>query len=227
MKLLIITQKVDKEDDISGFFHHWIEKFAQKFEQIYVICLQQGKYSLPPNVRVYSLGKETGRLRIKYLWRFYQYIWNQRQDYDFVFVHMNPVYVLLGGIFWKTWRKKICLWYNHRYGSLITRIAIFVADLVFYTSPFSFTSKFKKAKIMPAGIDTDIFKRDERVFKVPNSILFLGRISPIKNVDILIETANLLDKENINFVLNIVGEAGEKDKEYFEKIKKNLERIGS
>jgi len=36
----------------------------------------------------------------------------------------------------------------------------------------------------------------------------------------LIEAAILLDKQNKNFILNIVGEPGEKDKRYFEKIKK-------
>ena len=28
MKLLIITQKMDCEDPVLGFFHHWVEKLA-------------------------------------------------------------------------------------------------------------------------------------------------------------------------------------------------------
>jgi len=72
---------------------------------------------------------------------------------------------------------------------------------------------------MPAGINTDIFKKDERIRPIKNSILFLGRISPIKGVHFLIEAAILLDKNNVDFILNIVGQAGEKDGEYFKKIK--------
>jgi len=229
MKLLIFTQKVDSEDDILGFFHRWIERFAQRVEKINVICLWQGKYSLPPNVKVWSLGKETGRSKLKYIFRFYKYIWKLRKEYDAVFVHMNPIYVVLGGLFWKIWKKKICLWYNHQLGTLITKLGIKISDVAFYTSPFAFTSRFKNSKIMPAGIDIEIFKNDENIQKIPNSILCLGRISPIKNVDILIETARLLDKEGIDFILNIVGEAGEKDREYFKKIKelsKDLEIKG-
>jgi glycosyltransferase involved in cell wall biosynthesis len=142
---------------------------------------------------------------------------------------MNKEYLILGGIFWRLWKKKIAFWYNHQYGNLITKIAGFIANVVFHTSPFAFTAKFKNAKIMPAGIDTETFKRYENIQRIPNSILYLGRISPIKNVDVLIEAANLLDREGIKFVLNIVGEPGEKDKEYFEKIKKiaeNLEEKG-
>ncbi|MDI6591316.1 MAG: hypothetical protein QME61_00005, partial [Patescibacteria group bacterium] len=209
MKLLIITQKVDINGNNLGFFHYWLEKFAEKVDFLNVICLLQGKYSLPSNVRVWSLGKETGRSRIKYLFRFYKYIWKLRKDYDSVFVHMNAIYIILGGIFWKIWRKKVFLWCNHQYGNLITKLGIKLANTVFYTSPFSFSSKFKKSKIMPAGIDTEIFKRDKNIQKISNSILYLGRISPIKNLDILIEAANLLDKEGIDFVLNIVGEPEE------------------
>ena len=178
---------------------------------------------MPPNVRVWSLGKETGSSRIKYVLKLYKYIWQLRNEYDGVFVHMNPIYVVLGGIFWRIWGKRIFLWYNHQSGTLIAKIGIKLANKVFYTSPFSFASKFKKAERMPAGIDTEVFRRNNEILKTKNSILYLGRISPIKNVNILIESANLLDKEGTDFILNIVGEPGEKDKEYFEEIK-NLSR---
>jgi len=58
MKLLIVTQKVDIQDDNLGFFHRWIEGFAEHYESIVVICLQKREFNLPANVRVLSLGKE-------------------------------------------------------------------------------------------------------------------------------------------------------------------------
>ena len=36
MKILIVTQKVDQNDDVLGFFHRWLEVFAGKFEEINV-----------------------------------------------------------------------------------------------------------------------------------------------------------------------------------------------
>lgn len=219
VKLLIITQKVDVNDDIFGFFHRWIEKLSEKFDLLNVICLQKGEHSLPQNVKIFSLGKENGRSRIKSLFRFYRYIWQLRKNCYAVFIHMNPIYVVLGGVFWKIWGKKIYLWHNHKNGNPITRLAIMLSDAVFYTSPHSFSSRFKKSKIMPVGIDTGIFKKDERINAAPRSILYLGRFSSVKNVDVLIEAVNLLDKQGIDFILNIVGQPGDDEKEYFKKIK--------
>jgi len=219
MRLLVITQKVDVNDDIFGFFHRWIEKFAENLDFVNVICLQKGEYSLPQNVKVFSLGKERRHSRIEEVCRFYQDIWRLRNDYDTVFVHMNAIYVVLSGCLWKIWGKKIYFWHNHRHGNLITRIAILWADTVFYTSPFSFSAKFKKSKIMPAGIDTDIFQRDAQIQKIPRSILYAGRFSPVKNVDVLIKAADLLDKRGLDFVLNIVGQPGDDEQDNFQKIK--------
>lgn len=58
MRLLIVTQKVDKNDPILGFFHRWIEEFSKHCEKLTVICLQAGEFKLPANVTVLSLGKE-------------------------------------------------------------------------------------------------------------------------------------------------------------------------
>ena len=107
MNLLIITQKVDKNDAILGFFHRWIEEFSKNVESVVVICLYKGSYSLPENVKVLSLGKEFKQSRTKYLFRFYKFIWQERNNYDNVFVHMNQVYVLLGGLVWKMFKNKL------------------------------------------------------------------------------------------------------------------------
>jgi glycosyltransferase involved in cell wall biosynthesis len=75
---------------------------------------------------------------------------------------------------------------------------------------------------MPVGIDTDFFRRKLEIQKIPNSILFLGRISPIKKPDLLVEALNLLNKEGIDFKSLIVGEPLPKDKKYYEDIKNKI-----
>jgi hypothetical protein len=101
MKLLIITQKINKNDPILGFFHGWVKEFSKHFDSIVAICLEKGEYDMPTNVKVLSLGKESGHSKVKYLLNFYKFIWQERNNYDAVFVHMNPVYVVLGGLLWK------------------------------------------------------------------------------------------------------------------------------
>ncbi len=61
MKLLILTQKVDKNDDILGFFHGWIAEFARYCEKVTVVALEVHEYDLPRNVKVLSLGKEKSK----------------------------------------------------------------------------------------------------------------------------------------------------------------------
>ncbi|OGJ00085.1 MAG: hypothetical protein A3C70_03255 [Candidatus Zambryskibacteria bacterium RIFCSPHIGHO2_02_FULL_43_14] len=211
MRLLITTQKVDKDDPILGFFHRWIEEFAKSFDKITVICLEKGGYALPSNVKVLSLGKEERNSKVRYIVHFYKYIWNERKNYDAVFVHMNQEYVLLGWKFWRLWDKKIFLWRNHAKGNLWTRLAVLLSDKVFCTSPSSFTARFKKTKIMPVGVDTEFFKPDPYVPKKPNSILFLGRIAPVKKVLEFVEWFNNLDGK---FMATVAGSALPCDKDY-------------
>lgn len=220
MKLLILTQKIDKNDPILGFFHRWLEEFSKCFEKVTVICLERGESTLPTNVRVFSLGKEGGKSRVRYILRFYQYIWQERKNYDAVFIHMNQEYVLLGWKFWKLWGKTIYLWRNHAKGNFLTRLAVLFSDKVFYTSPKSYTAQFKKAVQMPVGIDTEFFKPDQSVSRIPKSILFLGRIAPVKRV---LEFIDWLKGRNFDLV-TIAGSALPKDKDYENEVRIKVEK---
>ena len=211
MKLLILTQKIDEGDAVLGFFHGWLKEFAKHFEHVSVICLGKGQYQLPENVSIYSLGKEERVSKIIYLFRFYRYIWFLRKDYDVVFIHMNQEYMILGGLYWRLLGKRIFLWRNHAQGSFLTQMAVSLAHQVFCTSPHSYTAKFRKTVLMPAGIDTDFFQPNAMVARKPHSLLFLGRIAPVKKVLEFIEWFNSLDE---SYVATLAGGALPEDQNY-------------
>lgn len=200
MKLLILTQKVDKLDPILGFFHRWIEEFAQRAEKVTVICLNEGLHQLPSNVTVLTLGKQKDQKvsfgdRIKFIFSFYRYIWNQRKNYDTVFVHMNPIYVVCGGLFWKMLGKKISLWYTHREVDLKLRAAEIFADVIFTAAKESFKLTSKKVVVTGHGIDVSQFlnvPRTKVLGTEPIRLLHVGRVTQIKNCDTLIEAAKIL-----------------------------------
>jgi len=192
MKLLITTQTVDRDDPILGFFHGWLLEFAKHFEQIHVICLREGVHELPPNVYLYSLGKEKSVHYGRYVWRLFSYVWKLRNAHDVVFSHMNPHYIVLAGWFWLCKGKPMYFWRNHAKMNWMTRVAARFARRVFYTSPFSCTRIFPHALQMPVGIDTEVFTPVVGESAEEKSLLFFGRLSPVKRPDLFIRCANRL-----------------------------------
>ncbi|MEK7109464.1 MAG: glycosyltransferase family 4 protein [Patescibacteria group bacterium] len=225
MRLLVITQAVDTEDQALGFFHRWLEELAQKFETLEVICLKEGKHSLPANVHVHSLGKEGAQkttiyrslLRFAYLGRLLRYIVVLK--YDAVFVHMNEEYVLLGGWWWRFCGKRVVLWRNHKMGSWRTRLAVRLSNTVCYTSPEAFTARYKKALQMPVGIDTGFFVPPP-VPSPADTVLFLGRIDPVKKVEVFIEA---LGKIILPRKVSIYGSPTGPDSAYAKRLAEKIE----
>jgi glycosyltransferase involved in cell wall biosynthesis len=209
MKLLILTQKVDKNDDVLGFFHSWLLEFARQAEHITVICLQKGEYDVPENVEVLSLGKEAGVSPLMYVMRFYMYIWRYRNEYDVVFVHMNQIYVLLGGLFWRAFHKKIALWYAHGYTPFGLRIAEKLAHIIFTSTQSGFRLTSKKVLVIGQGIDTDTFKPEfVTTAHTIYTVVSVGRISPVKNYETLIDAVRILRDQGISLCVYIVGGVG-------------------
>jgi glycosyltransferase involved in cell wall biosynthesis len=219
--LLILTQIVDKQDKDLGFFHRWIIEFSKNAKSIVVVCLKKGTHELPSNVKVLSLGKEQKPSRLMYVLNFYRYIWNERRNYDTVFVHMNEEYVILGAWLWKLWGKKVTMWRNHKHGTWLTPWAVRWSDKVFCTSEKSFTAKFDKTKVMPAGIDASLYSQNP-VLPKKNSILFFGRLSPVKNVHVFIESLDALNKTGFDFHADIVGSPSNSEDTEYEQVLKQL-----
>ncbi len=206
MKLLVVTQAVDVEDPVLGFFVQWIEEFSKHVERVEIICLKEGKHALPENVRVHSLGKERAvASRLTYAIRFKMLIWKLRNDYETVFVHMNPEYVVIGGVLWHMLGKRIGLWYVHRSVNLKLRIAAVLADYIFTASPEGFLLATPKLHVVGHGVDTEKFRAPIRQFGTPVRIVSVGRITPIKNFDTLIEAVALLKEKGIDAHATIIG----------------------
>lgn len=210
MKLLILTQKVDINDDLLGFFHDWLIEFANYCEKITVVCLEKGEYELPKNIKILSMGKESGRSRVKYFFNFYRSIWSERKNYDSVFVHMNSEYVILGGIFWRLLGKKIIFWYVHKAVNLKLKIASFFADKILTASKDGCRLGSEKVKILGHGINTKKFNPVGRKgYDYGFNIIYVGRISRIKNQLLLAEAVNVLKNRGVlnGIKITIVGEA--------------------
>ncbi len=206
MKLLICTQAVDSRDSNLGFFHTWVEEFAKHCESVTVICLREGEHSLPQNVQVLSLGKEQGKGRVVRVWRFLKYI--RASNYDAVFVHMNPEYVLLGGRYWQGHGKKIGLWYAHKSVTWKLNYAVRLLDRVFTVSSNSFQIQTPKLRVLGHGIDTELFRPAMHTESNQLRIITAGRLAESKRLLEMIAVLDVLHARGQKFSFTIAGEAG-------------------
>lgn len=191
MKLLLCTQVVDKNDPVLGFFVRWIEEFKKHCE-----------------VEVISLKDLGSGGRIARAWRLLSLVWGG--EYDAVFVHMNPEYLVAAGWLWKLRGTKTALWYTHKSVDLKLWIAERFADVILTASKESFRLRSNKVRVMGHGIDTDFFCPDPGVVR-GGHLLSVGRLMKSKRHDLAIEAAAREHRE-----LRIAGEGPER---------KNLEAL--
>ncbi|OGN27844.1 MAG: hypothetical protein A2941_00650 [Candidatus Yanofskybacteria bacterium RIFCSPLOWO2_01_FULL_49_17] len=226
MKLLIITQKVDQDDQLLGFFVGWIKEFAKNFKTIAVLCLERGNYGLPDNVQVIGMGKDKNKSKLGQLFNFYRAI--IMLEYDAVFVHMNPVWMVLGGPYWRLMGRKSFLWYTSKGVTLKLRLAEKLADIILTASPESFRLPSNKVFVTGHGIDTDLFVPDsgKKMKDGVLRILSVGRIAPVKNYEILIEAAKMMTDKGLKFEISLIGApALDKDKNYESKIRAKIKKL--
>ena len=224
MKLLVFTQALDRNDPVLSAYHRLVAEIARNFDSVTVVCLKKGDFDMPSNVQVLSLGKEEGESRLKYLKRFFRYIFTQK--YEAVFVHMNQEYVLLGGLYWRLAGKPVYMWRNHHAGSMLTDLAAALCTKVFCTSRYSYTAKYKKTVLMPVGIDTEVFKRVPQIARDSRSILFLARMAPVKKPHVLVEALALLDKKGVEFRASFYGDPLPRYQVYYNELLSSVNKAG-
>ncbi len=224
--LLIITQKVDTEDDLLGFFVDWIREFAKHFDEVFVLTLAKGNYQLPSNVFVYSLGKEKGTSKLIRFFKFYFYFFKLVFKSNGIFVHMSPVFAIASWPAAVLFRKKIILWYLHRSVTMRLKIAERLCYKIATAVKESLRIKSRKIVETGHGINIAKFKTDRNWISRPLKILSIGRVSKIKNYDTLLEAAKILKDRGLDFNLKIIGRPVMKDDfGYFESLKRLVQKF--
>jgi len=104
-----------------------------------------------------------------------------------------------------------------------------LAHLVVTSTDMACRTKSKKKRVLQHGIDTEKFQPGNFATLNLNKILFLGRISPVKGLEFLLEAFDILSCKHQDLVLDIVGQPGPSDGDYFKNIKKLIEqkKLGS
>lgn len=223
MKLLILTQKIDKNDDDLAFVILWVKEFIKQGADVSVICLEKGEFD--DSFPVYSLGKERGVGKIGRIIRFFKYIFTLK--YNRVFVHMNPEYVTLGGWWWSVKRIPIYLWYTHYTTHFHLWLTGVLSKRMFAATKQSLPQYDNSPKKIVTGHGIDINywvsdkKDNSRQDILPHNLVLVHRICRSKRIEIGIRVLKFLPRE---YNLSIYGRDVEKD--YYKELQDLVKKEG-
>lgn len=228
MKLLILTQTVDLNNPCFEFFHGWLIELAKYCESIDVIALRVGKHKLPNNIKVYDVNPSKSLIsKFTAAWRLSFLIKKLLLHNHAVFAHMCPEYVLCAALWAKLYKKPIILWYAHLNSApFMLKIAEKFVNKIVSPSKFSCLLKSNKIISLQHGINTEFFAPSKRLAasnKI-NNLLFVGRVSPVKKIELIIEAIAILNKQNLYLNLKVIGSIGSlAHKKLLDKIVKKYE----
>ncbi len=190
MHLLIITQKVDKEDENLGAFYYWFERLSKEVDKVTIIASFVGMVDFGEQVTIYSLGKEKNAGKFARLKTFFELFSYHYAKCDAVFFHQIPEFVIAASPFLLSLKKRSVLWYAHKSVTLRLKLAERLVNFIATSSPEGFRLPSKKVIYTGQAINTDLFKptqketlshREENI-----KLITVGRISPIKNYEQII-----------------------------------------
>lgn len=229
MKILVITQKYDINDSNLGFFVEWCDKLSQKAEWLYILALEKNSEPKAGNISVFSMGKERGRGFFGKIFGFYSGLPKLVLKSDAILVHMIPKYVILAAPIAFVLRRPIYMWYTGVSVHWQLRLAVFFCRKIFTAHEAAMRINTPKRIVTGHGIDVDKFKFQISKFKTIDGIMILsvGRITPSKGHDLVINAVAGLVKAGYDLKLKIIGSViQEYHREYADSLKKLILKLG-
>jgi glycosyltransferase involved in cell wall biosynthesis len=223
MTLLFVTQKLHGQDAFGAL---WIKAFQDRGYTVRVICLEwrpEGMRAVlgteVEGLEVHSLGKEQGASKIGQILRFWKLI--RTLQYDRVFIHMAPVWGLLGS--WK-WIGKTptYLWYTHYKMQAGLWLLGHYAKRMFCATPQSLPQYEGNPKkvVVGHGIDLEYWPKTKNTAKDPKHLLVVHRLSRSKRLELVLQALALLP----GYTLDIYGMEAEGD--YVKEMRELVNKLG-
>ncbi len=226
MKLLFLTQTLDRRDAVLGFVSRWIQGLARSCDSVRVVALEVGDTSdLPDNVSWREVGRQ-GRLG-RYL-RYKSFLREAfgRDGYDVVLGHMVPRYTLVAHGPARRFGAREYLWYTHSGVDARLRKAVTRVEKVFTASEESLRLQTSNRVVTGHGIDLDHFDSKARPVTSPRRLLSVGRLTPRKDPLTILAALSELVEEGQDLALDLVG-AGltGSDEDYGQAVRSRIEEL--
>jgi glycosyltransferase involved in cell wall biosynthesis len=234
MRVLAIVQAWNREDPIRGFIVRWMEKLAERLDELLVLTLEQRQPSTHATIKLYSLGKERVQRRGK-RWRYLAQWHHHMQEIlqirppDVVFTHMSPIFSILAAPYAKAKGIPIITWYAHPSLTWTLKLAHHLSDRMVTSLGTAYPYRHDKLIVVGQGIDTDLFSPDVRCpTKDTPLILYVGRLSPVKDLPTLFKAAHQFRQRwRKPFQVVVVGgPASPRDQTYVQSLHEQVKQLG-
>ena len=190
MKTLIIYNlETDLDSQVLAAAHDWVEAFAAQVDKVFVYSTHVGRTKLPANVVVKELGGGSFLKRLVGLFRLYKSfaISLKHRSNVCVFHHMSPRTLLIVGPLYKIAGIKQGLWYSHSKKSPSLKYSQVFARRIFTSTPSAIPISNGRVRYVGHGIKSQsLLDALNSSTKKREGILALGRIVPVKNIELAI-----------------------------------------
>lgn len=231
-RLLVFNLATDVDHPVLGFTSDWLRSLAPLAGAIDVVTMWSGRFDLPANVQVHSVGKERGLSEARRAVEFYRILGSllRRHRYDACFAHMMPLFAVMGAPLLRAHRVPTTLWYTHGATPPLLRLAERLVDRVVTSSSETMKVPSRKLEVIGHAIDLDAFRPlpTDRSGDDPFTVITVGRVAPIKRVEVMIEAlaavAPTLPPPGTR--LRIVGPVDEADLDYAARLSDRARALG-
>jgi glycosyltransferase involved in cell wall biosynthesis len=191
MKLVVITQRVDPDDPALGATVPMLRALAGRVDELVVLTLVSREAGLPANVRVKEIAAANQARRGA---RFVAALAPELRPRPVaVLAHMSPIYAVLAAPLVRPLGIPLLLWFTHWRSSRLLQLAERVSTRVLTVDRSSFP--LASAKVTPIGHGIDVSALPCVTPGETLRLLALGRTSPAKGLDTIVEAARLAGVE--------------------------------
>jgi glycosyltransferase involved in cell wall biosynthesis len=201
--LFIYNLSTDEENSVLAFTQDWINAFALKFGRVDVYSTHVGKFNTLGNVYVHETGGGNAWLRVRALFRLskssLRVLRNRKNSY--VFHHMSVKTVIFPGVIYKIAHVPQVLWYSHSAVTPELKTATRIIDKVVTSVENAFPIQSSKVVHVGHGLKFNDSFENYSQSKTRSGIVYLGRITKIKNLEYLLEEMNRVEyRGTIDFI---------------------------
>jgi glycosyltransferase involved in cell wall biosynthesis len=225
--LLVFNLAVDADDPILGFTTEWLAAFAARVDRLDVITMRVGRLDLPDNVVVHSAGKERGWSEARRALEVVRATRSVARANPPIgcFAHMNPVFATVAWPVLRRWRIPMTLWWASDTTPAWLRSASRLADTIVTPTPASFPLPRHRPLVIGHGIETSRFPLLPR--GVATRIVAIGRVTPAKRVELLLDAVGVLRDRGHDVSFEIVGPSyAARDADYRRRLDARVQELG-